>query len=131
MREESIARGLEADECWYIQHEALVRDKKEIDLRLDPPPDLAVEIEVSRSVLDRLQIFAALKIPEVWRFDGETVIVCLLNADGQYMESDRSPTFPQLPLEELTPFFAQWDKIEQTQLVKSFRAWVRKTLAGA
>ena len=129
LREEGIARGLEPDECWYTQHEEQVRDKKEIDLRVDPPPDLAVEVEVSHSVLDRLQIYAALRIPEVWRFDGETVIVCLLGADGQYTQADRSPTFPQLPLEQLTPFFAHWDKTEQTQLVKSFRAWVRKTLA--
>jgi len=128
MREELIARGLEPDECWYIQHEGLVRDKREIDLRVDPPPDLVVEVEVSRSVLDRLHIYAALKIPEVWRFDGQTLVVCLLGEDGEYVESPKSLTFPQPALEGLPLFFAQWDKVDQTRLIKSFRAWVRDRL---
>jgi len=130
LRDEDIARGLEPDECWYIQHEEIVRDKEQIDLQRDPPPDLVVEVEVSRSVLDRLHIYAALKVPEVWRFDGQTLIVCLLGSDGEYTESDKSPTFPQLPLHGLAPFFAQLGKIDQTRLIKSFRAWVRATLGG-
>jgi len=130
LREEAIARGLEPDDCWYIQHEKLIRTKKQIDLREDPPPDLVVEVEVSRSVLDRLHIYAALGIPEVWRFDGENLIVCLLGNDGEYAESSQSPTFPKLVLDGLPLFFAQWDKIDQTRLVKTFREWVRATLAG-
>jgi Uma2 family endonuclease len=131
LRDETLARGLEADECWYIQHEAMVRDKNDLDLRVDPPPDLVVEVEISRSVLDRLAIYATLKVPEVWRFDGEALIVCLLGDDGVYTESDKSPSFPQLPLQGLGQFFAQRGKVDETRLIKSFRAWVRKPLAGS
>lgn len=129
LREETLARGLEPDECWYIQHEASVRGKKDLDLRVDPPPDLVVEVEISRSVLDRLAIYAALKVPEVWRFDGANLIVCLLGSDGEYAESDKSATFPQLPLQGLAPFFAQRGIVDETRLIKSFREWVRKNLA--
>jgi Uma2 family endonuclease len=130
LREESIGRGLEPDDCWYIQHESSVRDKKQIDLQVDPPPDLVAEVEVTRSALDRMQIYAALKVPEVWRFDGETLVICLLGKNGEYSEAPNSPTFPQKVVEGLPRFLAQWDKVEQTRLIKSFREWVRAVLAS-
>jgi Uma2 family endonuclease len=127
-RREDAARGLEPDECWYLQHEALMRDKTEIDLATDPPPDLVIELEISRSVLDRLEIYAALGVPEVWRFDGQALHICVLDADGTYTETDRSPTFPKLPVDGLSQFFAQRGQIDETSLVKSFRAWVRAVM---
>lgn len=129
-RREELARGLEPDECWYIRHEAEMRNKTEIDLASDPPPDLVIEVEVSRSVLDRLGIYASLGVPEVWRCDGETLRVLVLGAGGGYTEQERSPTFPQLPLDGLMGFLAQRGQVDETRLVKSFRAWVRSTLAG-
>jgi Uma2 family endonuclease len=75
---EDLARALEPDQCFYLSHFPAVRGKREIDLARDPPPDLAIEIEISRSVLDRLSILAALMVPEVWRFDGERLRVLLL-----------------------------------------------------
>src|SRR5437899_8506051 len=70
-RREDLARGLEPDECYWIQNELLVRGKGALDLTLDPPPDLALEVEISRSALDRLRVYAALGVPEVWRWDGQ------------------------------------------------------------
>ena len=64
-------RGLEPDECYWIQSEPMVRGKDKIDLRRDPPPDLVIEVDWTHSSLDRLAIFAALLVPEVWRFDGQ------------------------------------------------------------
>src|SRR5262245_52608801 len=66
LEKEDVQRGIEADESFYITNEPLIRDKDEIDLATDPPPDLAVEIDISRSSLNRLAIHAALRIPEVW-----------------------------------------------------------------
>ncbi len=127
-RREDAERGLEPDECWYIQQEALMRHKEEIDLAIDPPPDLVIEVEVSRSILDRLNILAALGVPEVWRYDGQTLRVCVLGDEGQYAETDHSPTFPMLPLSELTRFLSQRGQTDETSLVRSFRAWVRANL---
>src|SRR5262245_37165437 len=67
-RREELARGLEPDECYWIEHEPVVRGRDDIDLDTDPPPDLALEIEISRSALDRMSIYAALRVPEVWRW---------------------------------------------------------------
>ena len=128
-RREVLERGLEPDDCYWIEHESLVRGREDIDLDVDPPPDLALEIEISRSTLNRMAIYAALRIPEVWRWDGERLHVHLLTAKGSYRQSDRSKAFPFLPLDEFAEFLVRTD-VSETQLVRSFRAWVRKSKEG-
>jgi Uma2 family endonuclease len=123
-------RGLEPDECFWIQSEPLVRGKDRIDLRRDPPPDLVLEIDVTHSSLDRLAIYAALGVPEVWRFDGTTLQVYLLDSTCRHVESDRSRAFPFLPLAELTRFLAARSTQSETDLVRQFRAWARERIAA-
>ena len=72
-RREDEEGSLEPDECYWIEHEEQVRGRIDIDLESDPPPDLAIEAEISRSVLSRLGIYARLGVPEVWRTDGQIV----------------------------------------------------------
>jgi Uma2 family endonuclease len=124
-RREELLRGLEPDDCYWIEHEPLVRGREDIDLDVDPPPDLTLEIEVSRSTMDRMAIYAALRVPEVWRWNGEILRVCILSARGTYRESYRSKAFPFLPLTEFAAFLIRTD-LSETQLVRSFRVWVRK-----
>jgi Uma2 family endonuclease len=126
---EDLKRGIEPDQCYYLEHEALVRGKEEIDLGVDPPPDLAIEIEVSRSALNRMDIYAALRVPEVWRFDGTHLHVHLLNDQGEYDEAERSRHFPFLPIAELEGFLQRRTEMDETQLVKMFRLWVRAQIA--
>src|SRR5437773_5039758 len=97
-------RGLEADNSYWIANEALVRGKQVIDLRVDPPPDLALEIDLTHSSLDRLSIYAALRVPEVWRLDEQGLTAHVLQADGQYAASPFSKAFPQLKVADLLPF---------------------------
>jgi Uma2 family endonuclease len=123
-RRKALARGLEPDESYWIAHERIVRGRQDIDLEKDPPPDLVLEIEISRSALDRMSIYAALRVPEVWRWDGETLTVNLLSTRGTYRQSDRSKAFPFLPLAEFARFLEP-TKLSETQLLRSFRAWVR------
>jgi Uma2 family endonuclease len=130
IRREDVNRGLEPDECWYIAHESSVRQTRQIDLNVDPPPDLVVEIEVSRSVLNRLEMFAALGVPEIWRFDGTRLSVLVLGPDGRYGESDHSPTFPAIPLSGFAGHLDRRGQTDETTLVKSFRKWVRQITAG-
>src|SRR5262249_8000629 len=124
-RREELARGLEPDECYWIEHEPLVRGRDDIDLGTDPPPDLALEIEISRSALDRMSIYAALRVPEVWRWDGEKLTVNLLTKRGTYRASEKSKAFPFLPLAEFAGFLNP-TRLSETQLLRSFRTWVRK-----
>lgn len=126
---EELERGLEPDRCYYLENEPLVRDKDEIDLETDPPPDLAIEVDVSRSSLDRMGIYAAIRVPEVWRFDGETLRVFRLNKRGKYAEAARSQHFPFLPLSEVAQFLQRRTEMDETSLVRSFRRWVRGQIA--
>jgi Uma2 family endonuclease len=126
---EDVERGFEPDECYYVAQEALMRGRHEIDLGVDPPPDLALEVEISRSILDRLGICAALGIPELWRYDGRTLRFCLLQPDGTYAEQERGRAFPFLRAEGLADFLTQNDGLNDTQLLRAFRAWVRDRVA--
>jgi len=130
LNREDMERGLEADRSYYLEHEAAVRDKDEIDLTVDPPPDLALEIDVSRSSLSRMDIYAALRVPEVWRFDGETLLVYRLDENSQYAESTHSSHFPFLPLAEVQAFLLRRNSMDETSLIKAFRQWVRQVLAS-
>jgi Uma2 family endonuclease len=119
-------RGLEPDRCFYIQNEPVMRGKDKIDLRTDPPPDLAIEVEVSRSALDRMAVYAGLGVPEVWRCDGETLTVHVLGDDGKYHPVEQSRALPFLPMQELVRFLRQRAQVDETTLIRSFREWVRR-----
>ena len=119
-------RGLEPDCCYWIQNEAAVRGKPEIDLATDPPPDLAIEIDVTHSSLDRLVIYAGLEIPEVWRFEGEHLSIYLLQPNGEYAESDRSRSLPSVPVQKFIPFLQLDDRLDDTTRLIEFADWVRR-----
>jgi Uma2 family endonuclease len=116
----SIERGLEPDECFWIQSESAVRGKMELDFLLDHPPDLAFEVDISRSSLDRLEIYARLGIPEVWTFDGESLRIRLLQPGGKYIEANASLCLPPLPVHELVPFLQPDSDVDDTTRVRRF-----------
>jgi Uma2 family endonuclease len=128
-RRRARRRGLEPDRCYWIANEPRVRGKDKIDLRRDPPPDLAIEVEISRSALDRLAIYASLGVPEVWRYDGRWLQVHVLGADGKYEVSQQSLNFPLLPLKAVSLFLQRRKRMDETSLIRSFRAWVREQIA--
>ncbi len=74
-----------------IRHEAVARRPEPINLQTDPPPDLAIEVDITRSSLNRMVIYARLGIPEVWRHDGTSLGFFLLQPDGTYAPSPTSP----------------------------------------
>ena len=125
-----LQRSLEADECYYIKSLAAVADRRTIDLRTDPPPDLAVESEYSRSIVDKLSIYASLSVPEVWRSDGTKIVSLHLGNDGRYQEHEFSWNLPFLRVADLGRFLVQFDGADETAWIRSFRAWVRETFAG-
>ena len=125
-KREDLERGFEPDECYYIEHAAVVRAKDHIDLTVDPPPDLIIEVDISRSSLNKFGIYQALGIPEVWRYDGEALRVHVLHDDG-YVEGQRSTALSQLPIETLISFLRQRTSLGETRLIRQFRTWVRET----
>lgn len=119
-------QGLEPDECYYVANESRVRGRDEIELGVDPPPDLAVEVEITSSWIDKMPIYAGLGVPEVWRCDGTTLHVAQLQPDGTYALQEQSPSFPFLPLAEIPRFLDQRNATDETTLIRSFRQRVRR-----
>ncbi len=126
-KRKDLERGFEPDECYYVQNWKKVAGHREIDFTTDPPPDLSIEIEVSRTVLPRLPILSAFKIPEVWRYDGEKVTVLLLGTDGKYAESAASRAIPNFPFTDAPRFLALAADVATSfaSIDRQFRAWVR------
>jgi Uma2 family endonuclease len=117
-------KGLEPEQCFYIQHEAQIRGKKRLDLAIDPPPDLAIEIEVTSRTYPSL--YAALAVPELWQFNQGTLVIQVLQ-NGQYVPVVESPNFPGLDLATVLPQFLDRSKTEgRNQVVRSFRQWIQQ-----
>jgi Uma2 family endonuclease len=119
-------RGVEPDECYWVANAAAVLGKDHIDLRTDPPPDLAIEIDVTHSALDRMSIHAALRVPEVWQFDGNGLSFHHLQADGSYARVDVSLAFPGLTPADLMAFLNLRGQQDEYDLLQAFRAWLRQ-----
>jgi Uma2 family endonuclease len=124
-------RGLEPDNSYWVANEPRVRGKRRIDLRTDPPPDLAIEVDVTSSSLDRMGIYAALAVPEVWRLDGPALTFHVLGPGGRYADGPRSAAFPLVTPADLVRFLALRSALDENEVARQFRAWVRQQLAAA
>lgn len=124
---EDLARGLEPDQCYYIQNESAVWNKEQIDLSQDPPPDLAIEIDITSSSINRLDIYADIGVPEVWRYDGQSLTLYRLE-HKTYQPCDRSIAFPGLAVSDLEQFLNLKKTTKENALMSMFREWVRKQL---
>ncbi|MBD2577482.1 Uma2 family endonuclease [Oscillatoria sp. FACHB-1406] len=127
-KNEQMLQGLEPDNCFYIKNEAQVRGKKRLDLTIDPPPDLAIEVDVTSRT--HTEIYKALKVPELWRFKRGKLQINIFQKD-EYLEVETSPSFPGLPLKEAIPEFLERCKQEgRNKTMKAFREWVRENERG-
>jgi Uma2 family endonuclease len=124
------AKGLEADQCYYIQHHAVAREKEVLALDIDPPPDLAIEVDITTSSLDRMAIYAALGVPEVWRYDGRTVSMFQLQPAGQYQASVSSRSFPGLRPTDIERFIELGRTTDKIRWARELRDWARSELAS-
>jgi Uma2 family endonuclease len=120
-----LLRGLEPDQCFYLASLAAVKGKKKINLKRDPPPDLAIEVDITRSSLDRMGIYAALGVGEVWRFDGKMLQVYLLQ-EGGYILSESSLTFPEVPVANLVRFLRLGQREDDVTMVEAVEEWLGK-----
>jgi Uma2 family endonuclease len=124
-RREDLDRGLEPDECYYVGTPPPPAEAQEIDLTAYPPPDLAVEVDITRTSVPRQPIYAALGVPEVWRFDGRAVTFLHRQPDGQYAPAARSLAFPGLTPDQLNRFVQMALPDRQFEAVMAFRDWLR------
>lgn len=123
-----VAQGVEPDQCFYIQNEAAIRGKKRIDLTVDPPPDLAIEVDITSRT--HPSIYEALRVPDLWRFDQGKLQINILR-NGKYVESEDSLNFPGIPVVEVIPRYLEQSKtVGRNATLKAFRIWVREHLAS-
>lgn len=128
-RREDLDKGAEPDKCYWLRDRAdRMRGKRELDLSVDPYPDLIIEVEVTRRLLDRLQIFAALGVPEVWRCKGRTVEFLHRQKAGTYRARANSRNFPTFTAAMAARFLEQGRTTDKTTWIRSFRKYVREHL---
>ncbi|MFQ4140342.1 Uma2 family endonuclease [Nodosilinea sp. PGN35] len=126
LEREDLARAVEPDSCFYIQNEAAVRGRK-IDLSNDPPPDLVIESDYTNSSVNKQSIYAALGVPELWRYTHQRLLVYARVEDG-YEEQNSSLAFPSLPIDEVGSFIEQSRTLGQRSAVRLFRQRIQAIL---
>ncbi|MFM1843892.1 MAG: hypothetical protein RLZZ490_2635 [Cyanobacteriota bacterium] len=127
LRIDKTQQGVEPDSCYYLHHEPQVRGKQHIDLTVDPPPDLVLEIDITRGSLDKFPIYSNLGVPEIWRFNGDRLGVFILNPESkEYQPVNVSPTFPFLPPDRIPELIQRSLAIGETAALREFRQWLRE-----
>ncbi len=120
--------GAEPDKCFYLQNLNAVKGKKRIDPQQDPPPDLVVEIDITSFSDNSLEVYRDLQVPEVWIYNGKILQINLLQ-NQEYIISEQSLAFPNLPILEITQFLEQALTGDYLDLVKAFRIWVKSHIS--
>ena len=128
-RREDLEQGFEPDSCFYVQNEARMRGKREIDLTVDPPPDLIVEVDITSPSLQKLPLYARVGVPEVWRYDGERMTI-YRPAGDDYEIAEVSGVLPGVAARDLTRFLGESATQRRTLWLKGVREWAR-SLAGS
>ena len=124
LKRPELLKGFEPDSCFYIQHAEAIRDNEEIDLTVDPPPDLVIEIDITSPSLDKFPLYAAVGVSEVWRYDGTHVTMYYL-AGERYVEVTHSVVLPLLTNENATRFLEERKRVRSTVWLRAVHAWAR------
>ncbi len=124
-----LKKGFEPDSCFYFQHEERMRGKEAIDLTVDPPPDLVIEIDISNPSLNKFSIYAQIGVAEVWRYTGETVTIFQL-AKEEYLLQTTSTVLPGLTSEVISRFLVDGQTTKRTEWIRRVREWARRHTKG-
>ncbi len=125
-KRKDMEAGIEPDNCFYIQNYRLMIGKRRLDLTVDPPPDLAIEVDVTSKT--QLSAYEALSVSELWVFSQGLLTINVLQG-GEYVESSFSPIFPNLPIiEGVSQFVKMSLKQGSSATLRAFRKWVREKI---
>ncbi|MEQ1825539.1 MAG: Uma2 family endonuclease [Pirellula sp.] len=124
VKRRDLNKGFEADESYYVTHAVELLDREELDFEVDPVPDLVIEVELTASAIKKMQLFAAMKVPEVWRHDGSSLKIYRLN-DGQYQLQPSSIELPGLTALMMNETLSKRLLVGETTLIRQFRSSVQ------
>lgn len=119
-----VQRGFEPDACFYVQDEELIRGKSRIDLGVDPPPNLVIEVDITNPSLDKLPIYAQMGVYEVWRYDGEDLSFLALDNDG-YSKVEESRVLP-ITVRSASKLVEKSKSLALTAWLREVRETIRK-----
>jgi Uma2 family endonuclease len=120
----TLTVGAEPDQGYYIANERSVRGKT-VDLTTDPPPDLILEIDITHTDINKNALYAEMGVPEFWRYNGKVLTIYALE-NGNYREVDLSPTFPDVPKQQLYSYLKDCAEIGEKQAKKKLRTWLQQ-----
>jgi len=120
--------GVEGDKTYYLANEARVRGKKKIDLKIDPPPDLAIEAVYSHDADAAVEVYRRIKVPEVWVCNETELVILVLQSNGRYAESSTSAAFPFVTRDEIHEWVSRPQTDSETKWIQELRRWVQETL---
>ena len=126
---EDLERGFEPDACFYVRNAERVRGKPGIDLSLDPPPDLVIEVDITNPSLDKFSIYVQTGIPEIWRHDGERLAIFELRGE-EYVEVAESRTLSPLTSEALSKFIEESSSLDIATWMRRVREWTRGNITA-
>jgi Uma2 family endonuclease len=123
-KNEKMLAGIEPDDCFYIKNYAAMIGKKRLDLAIDPPPDLAIEVDLTSKT--QISAYEALGVPEIWRYQQGKLLINILR-NGKYIESETSLTFANLPvIEGISQFLERSNDIPISAVRREFRQWLKQ-----
>ena len=126
LNREDLEQGAEPDSCFYIQNVDRILGKR-LDISIDPPPDLIIEVDITSPSSNRFVVYTQLGIPEVWRYRLQTVQIYQLQ-NREYISCDRSPTFPILSVAMLNQLLQMAETQDDNAIIRSLRQWVSEQL---
>jgi Uma2 family endonuclease len=125
LKRADLSCAVEPDECYYIQNEQNIRNQEDIDLAQDPPPDLVLEIDITSPSLLRLPIYAALGVPEVWRYDGQELHLYILQS-GSYISQEQSQVVPSFPTNLIPGLLEEAKTLGETGMLRKFSEFIKQ-----
>ena len=126
VKRSDLKKAYEADESYYVTNIDKVLAKEELDFEVDPPPDLVIEVELTASAIDKLELFAAMQVREVWRHDGTSVQIYRLS-NGRYDCIAESTELPRLSSDLINGYLDQRLQAGETTWIRAFRSEVQGT----
>jgi Uma2 family endonuclease len=128
MRKRKFRKGKEPDACFYVQTAPLIGIRIQLDFETDPPPDVAVEIDVHHDSRSSFPIYAALGVPEIWRYDGQAMTIYHLSEasdEQQYVARDTSAALPMLSATLLTEMIERMRSDGELNALLAFDEWLQ------
>jgi len=119
-------RGLQPDKSYYVGERVASAASNTYEPGVDPPPDLAIEVEATNPVIPRLPLYAAIGVREIWRWTGDEMEFLRLTRGRKYAKIQRSLAFPFIAADDVTRFLRQRDPADENAVVRGFVNWARK-----